>query len=151
VALAAARGEDRDDVRDAGVADVGDRPQLLTDGLERGPLRTGGRGLREAHARESLHGVQSGDGVERDGVAPEVARQRVERFDGVLGEPPVPLRPAGVGVTGQVERGDGVAALPASLAGVWLRYAGSPPAGRCRHHVPVTATDAISSLIGALS
>jgi hypothetical protein len=109
-------------------------PQPLAHGLVGGPVGARGRRRGQPDDGQPLVGVQCGDTVERDRVAPEVARQRLERRDGVVGQAPVPLSSARVLIAGEVQRGHDVASLPspacgrlAAVGGIAARRNVAPP------------------------
>jgi hypothetical protein len=92
-------------------------PERFTHGLIWRPSPPARCGRVEAQTREPLGRREIGDVESRNSIAPLIARKLVHGRYATLGEMPVPLRPQRVLLLGEVEGVDGLATLPAVVAG----------------------------------
>lgn len=95
------------------VESLGMKP--LTDLLEYRPLFPSRYRVRQSQPCKSTVPGEVSDVAQADSVAPQLARQAVQRLDLVLSEPAVPLGPYGFLLGREVESLDDSSALPAPV------------------------------------
>lgn len=100
-------------------------PQRFADILVGRPASPAWSRWGQADAGEPSRIAEIGDFKPPDGVAPHISGKLPKRWDTTLGEVAIPLSPQRFLVVGEVERVEGVAALPAVVAGrlrpyVWI-------------------------------